>query len=238
MISLLRNYILNQRRFFVQEVTTFTQISTYCICGNIKRFKPCLQVKHFSDKCNETTEKNLIYVGPLTRKVRNIKIFSLLSTLVSIGFQPFLYMKLVEEDNLANAGTIFALFNIMTISSPLLVHLLAKRYVIELYHHPKEEEYSAKIFTFFCKQKEITFTKNDVIEPTTPRTGMFTTCIAKGYPLLLDEDQFLEPKHFNIMMKYNEPIDFEIEKLNVTALNRPPTENKNVMIEDKNVKQK
>ena len=85
---------------------------------------------------------------------------------------------------------------------------------------------------------QITFTKNDVIEPTTPRTAMFTTCIAKGYPLLLDESQFLEPKHFNIIMKYNEPIDFEIEELNVTALNQPPTENKNVMIEDKNAKEK
>lgn len=82
---------------------------------------------------------------------------------------------------------------------------------------------------------QITFTKNDVIEPTTPRTGMFTTCVVKGYPLLLDQNQFLEPKHFNIIMKYNEPIDFEIEELNVTALNQPPTENKNVMIENKNV---
>lgn len=121
----------------------------------LQRFKPCLQVKHFSDKYNEITEKNLIYIGPFTWKVRSVKIFSLVSSLMSIGFQPFLYMKLVEDDNLANAGTIFALFNIITISSPLLIHILAKRYVIELYHHPKEEKYTAKVFTLFCRQKEV-----------------------------------------------------------------------------------
>ena len=123
----------------------------------LQKFRPCLQVRHVSDKHSErnTNEREMIYNGTLTNKVRNIKLISLLSSVVSVISQPIIYMKILEEDNLASAGTLFALLNVVTISSPLLIHFLTRRYVIEMYHYPNEERYTAKLYSFLCKEREV-----------------------------------------------------------------------------------
>lgn len=123
----------------------------------LQKFRPCLQVRHVSDKHSERniSEREMIYNGTLTNKVRNIKMISLLSSVASVISQPIIYMKILEEDNVVGAGTLFALLNILTISSPLLIHFLTRRYVIEMYHYPKEEKYTAKLYSFFCKKREV-----------------------------------------------------------------------------------
>ncbi|XP_033351431.1 transmembrane protein 70 homolog, mitochondrial [Bombus vosnesenskii] len=238
MALLLRSCILNQRKLFMKEIITFKRTSMYYTCGNVKKFIPCLQVRHVSDKHSErnTSEREMIYNGTLTNKVRNIKMISLLSSVVSVISQPIIYMKILEEDNAISVGTLFALLNILTICSPLLIHLLTKRYVIEMYHYPNEKKYTAKLYSFLCKKREITFTPNDVIEPKTQITGSFTTCFAGGKPLLFDENCFIDPKHYKIIMNYNKPIDFEVEQLRITAINQP--QDKRITMGNKNEEQK
>ncbi|XP_043583992.1 transmembrane protein 70 homolog, mitochondrial [Bombus pyrosoma] len=238
MVLLLRSCILNQRKLFMKEIIVFKRTSMYYTCGNVEKFRPCLQVRHVSDKHSErnTSEREMIYNGTLTNKVRNIKMISLLSSAVSLISQPIIYMKILEEDNLVGVGTLFALLNVITISSPLLIHLLTRRYVIEMYHYPNEEKYTAKLYSFFCKEREITFSPNDVIEPKTQITGAFTTCVVGGKPLLLDENNFIDPKHYKIIMNYNKPIDFEVEQLHITAINRP--QDKRITMGNKNEEQK
>lgn len=222
----------------MQEIITFKRTSIYYTCGNVKKFIPCLQVRHVSDKHSErnTIEREIIYNGTLTNKVRNIKIISLLTSAISVISQPIIYMKILEEDNLIGAGTLFALLNIVTISSPLLIYFLTRRYVIEIYHYPNEEKYTAKLYSFLCKEREITFTPNDVVEPKTQITGAFTTCVVGGKPLLFDENNFVDPKHYKIIMNYNKPIDFVVEELHFTAINRP--QDKRITMGNKNEEQK
>ncbi|XP_071856787.1 transmembrane protein 70 homolog, mitochondrial [Bombus fervidus] len=238
MVLILRSCILNQRKLFMQEIITFKQTSMYYTCGNVKKFIPCLQVRHVSDKHSEknTIEREMIYNGTLRNKVRNIKIVSLLTSAISVISQPIIYMKILEEDNVVGAGTLFAILNVMTISSPLLIHFLTKRYVIDMYHYPKEEKYTAKLFSFLCKEREITFTPNDVIEPKTQITGALTTCVVGGKPLLFDENNFIDPKHYKIIMNYNKPIDFEVKELHIAAINRP--QEKRITMGNKNEVQK
>lgn len=135
----------------------FCKVAQKYIFFMLQKFRPCLQVRHVSDKHSErnTSEREMIYNGTLTNKVRNIKMISLLSSAVSLISQPIIYMKILEEDNLVGVGTLFALLNVVTISSPLLIHLLTRRYVIEMYHYPSEEKYTAKLYSFFCKQREV-----------------------------------------------------------------------------------
>lgn len=135
----------------------FCKVTQKYIIFMLQKFRPCLQVRHVSDKHSErnTNEREMIYNGTLTNKVRNIKLISLLSSVVSVISQPIIYMKILEEDNLASAGTLFALLNVVTISSPLLIHFLTRRYVIEMYHYPNEERYTAKLYSFLCKEREV-----------------------------------------------------------------------------------
>lgn len=210
----------------------------YYTCGNVKKFIPCLQVRHVSDKHSERNaiEREMIYNGSLKNKVRTVKIMSLLSSVISVISQPIIYMKILEEDNVVGAGTLFALVNVVTISSPILIHFLTKRYVIEMYHYPKEEKYTAKLFSFLCKEREITFTPNDVIEPNTKVSAALTTCVAGGNPLLFDENNFIDPKHYKIIMNYNKPIDFKVKELHIAAINRP--QEKRITMGNKNEEQK
>lgn len=135
----------------------FCKVTQKYIFLTLQKFIPCLQVRHVSDKHSErnTSVREMIYNGAVTNKVRNIKMFSLLSSVLSVICQPIIYMKILEEDNAISVGTLFALLNILTISSPLLVHFLTKRYVIEMYHYPNKEKYTAELYTFFCKKREV-----------------------------------------------------------------------------------
>lgn len=120
----------------------------------IQKYTPFLQVRHFSDK-NNKEDKELIYIGTMKNKISSIKILSLLTTTISTIAQPYIFMKLIEEDSLASVIAILTLFNLFTIANPFFVHLATKRYVIEMHYYPKEEKYSATIYTLFLRRKTV-----------------------------------------------------------------------------------
>lgn len=260
MVLLLQNWILSRRKLFIQEVVLF-RISMYkynniknitreynrCIqkytpfLQNISReynsciqkYTPFLQVRHFSDK-NNKEDKELIYIGTMKNKVISLKVLSLVSTALSIAFQPYLFMKLMEKDSLTTMILILTLFNLITIGNPIFIHFVTKRYVIEMHHHPKEEKYSATVYTLFLRRKTIKFTPNDVTEGKYHFSLPISTCYIKNKPLFFLEQNFLNHEHYFTLMNYNKPIDFQMESLNVNAINQSPIVNTSAQIENKN----
>ncbi|XP_017881146.1 transmembrane protein 70 homolog, mitochondrial [Ceratina calcarata] len=223
MILILRNCMLNRGKLFTQEIISLKRTFTYRTYNNVKKYLPALQAKYLSTESNKNVDKELIYTGNINAKVRNLKLFSLVSTVGSMTLQPFLYMNMTDENSATTLAMIFALANLIAIGSPVLVHALAKRYVLEMYYNPQEKEYIAKVYSFFFKRNEIKFNPDEVSEPQTRFTGIFTSCYAKNYPLLFDPSLFTNPQHYTIIMGYNKPIVLEVEKLKIPPpVNRLP----------------
>ncbi|CAK9805452.1 Transmembrane protein 70 homolog, mitochondrial [Anthophora plagiata] len=236
MVLLLRSCVLVGRKLFAQEVVSFKHFVTYPkYSNNLKKFVPSLQVKYFSIDKDNVQKRELIYTGELSTKIRNIKIISMVTSIASSLTQPFIFMKAFDNDNLISMGIAFAFANLIIVGSPIFIYLLTKRYVVNLYYYPQENNYVAVTYGFL-KKKEITFTPDDVTLPGT-LNGSVTTCFVNNEPLFMDENQFADIKHYNIIMGYNKPSDFHVEPLNITPINRFPVVSQSLQIENKTKKE-
>lgn len=224
MILTLSNCMLNRGKLFTREVISFKR-NFMCCAYNAKKQAPTLQGKYFStdQNTNENSNRELIYTGNITDKVRNLKLFSLTSSVGSVFLQPFLYMNMQEESSATTLAMVFAMANLIAVCSPAMVHAVAKRYVLEIYYEQKKKEYVAIVYSLFLKRNEVKFKPEDISEPQTRFTGLFTTCYARNYPLLFDPTLFTNPLHYKAIMGYGEKIEFEVEKLKLPRpINRLP----------------
>ncbi|CAL7944516.1 unnamed protein product [Xylocopa violacea] len=165
-------------------------------------------------------DKELVYRGSLTSKIRKLKFFSLMTTVGSLAAQPFLYMRMLDEDN-AIPILSFIVINIFVMANPLFIYLLTKRYVLDLYFYPKERKYVVEVFNFFFQKRKIEFSPNDVTVP--KKITAFTTLFVKNNPMLFDFSFTNNSKHYFIIIGYKTFEDFEVEPLETNAVNRLPS---------------
>ena len=136
-----------------------------------------------------------------------MKVFSLSTSVAGVCLQPFIYNKLSALPVvLAVAVGGFASFFIFF--TPVLLHLISKRYVTEMTLDPVTGHYTAKTYTFFLRKKIHRFTADDVTVPNVP--GLFTSIRVNGVPLFIDRDLFTDRRHFVQLFKYTNPLDWEI----------------------------
>ncbi|XP_058801371.1 transmembrane protein 70 homolog, mitochondrial [Phymastichus coffea] len=152
--------------------------------------------------------KEIVYEGMLSLRVRNIKFFSLSTTFLALGVQPLIYMKAVMG-GIATKWTIptFAVLAAFAVATPVLLHYVTKRYIIQVLYDPVKDTYTAVTYNIFVKEKKVEFTPQDVTIPTI--LGMFTTCAIKGKPMFLDAEDFSEQKHYIRIMGYDKPLDLQ-----------------------------
>lgn len=60
---------------------------------------------------------------------------------------------------------------------------------------------------------QIEFTPADVVVPEI--SGIFTTCLIKGKPLLFDENHFNDFNHYQKIMGFDKPIDYKLSNPNL-----------------------
>lgn len=167
-------------------------------------------------KPKQNSDSNVIYVGTLARYVRIVKVFSLSTSIAGICLQPFIYKKLSALPvMLAVAVGGFASFFIYL--TPVLLHLVSKRYVTEMTLDPVSREYTATTYTFFLRRKIHRFTVDDVTVPNVP--GLFTSIRVHGVPLFIDRDLFTDHRHFIELFKYTDPLEWEIVSEGLTSEN-------------------
>ena len=156
---------------------------------------------------NHPEKGELVYTGTLSTMVRAVKGFSITSSLVVLACQPFMY------DQLANLplglkilmGGMFSSFIFLT---PLLLHMITKRYVTSIYFNAKTKLFTASTITFLLRNHELQFTADDVELP--QALGLFTAIIAKGNPLFVDEKFFNSKEIYIHLMGYDKPLDWEL----------------------------
>ncbi|XP_029667557.1 transmembrane protein 70 homolog, mitochondrial [Formica exsecta] len=205
-----------QKRLFIENFSNFRRALIDIMYNGctVEKYSTAYNVKYFSTKNYQetSTKKTEIYYGILTRQIRALKIFSLLTSTGGLLAQPFLYSKAIESGNTGAVLGIFAFIGFLTVTTPLLIHIITRKYVTHLYYDAKEDKYIAKTYSLFVQTKELVFTPDDVVVPDV--TGMFTSCIIKGIPLFLEQKFFHDSTHYIRIMGYDKPVDFKLSNKN------------------------
>ncbi|XP_037293737.1 transmembrane protein 70 homolog, mitochondrial [Manduca sexta] len=116
-----------------------------------------------------------------------------------------------EAANIGSTSILIALCSVVgffTFITPILLHLVTKKYVTEIQYDPTTSTYRATTINFFLAKKLHEFQAKDVHVPDVP--GMFTTMHAKGVPLFIEARHFNDPLHYAKIMGYDKPMDFKL----------------------------
>ncbi|XP_015171066.1 PREDICTED: transmembrane protein 70 homolog, mitochondrial [Polistes dominula] len=169
-----------------------------------------------------------IYRGNLNSRVRNVKLFSLGSSVCALAVQPYIISKAMALDSVPGiAGSIFLGFT--SVFTTILFHLVTKNYVTVIYYDSKRDKYLATTYTIFLRENKIEFTPDDVVVPDI--TGIFTTCLIKGRPVLFNDQFFNDSHHYYRIMGFDKPIDYKLS--NTSVNNSTMEENLSEKIENK-----
>lgn len=96
----------------------------------------------------------VIYEGILSKQIRSLKLFSFLTTAMGLSLQAALFEKL-QGSSMAATVSVFSIVGFFTFVTPVLIHLVAKRYVTELIYDPAADVYTAATYSFFLQRKEV-----------------------------------------------------------------------------------
>lgn len=159
---------------------------------------------------HDSRKGDLVYVGTLARMVRFIKFFSLSTSAVGISLQPFIYDQ-VSNLHWALATMVGGVAGFFIFVTPVLLHFVTKRYVTMMYLKRDSGVFTATTYSLLLREKEHSFTADDVKIPTVP--GLFTSARVKdNVPLFIDPNLFIDKQAYIQMMKYDEPLDWEIHE--------------------------
>lgn len=98
----------------------------------------------------------IVYNGPLKGQIRALKFFSLSTSVMGLIAQPIIY-QYTANSSVAASIALFGLVGFYTFVTPMLIHTLAKKYVIQLLYSPTSDKYTAVTFNFVCRRKEVRF---------------------------------------------------------------------------------
>ncbi|GAB6026295.1 hypothetical protein CHUAL_012502 [Chamberlinius hualienensis] len=209
---------------FLKCVNRFASLSAALSCQhlrhtskNVIRFQQRFKVtdpKVFSENKNPESalKGNLIYTGPMIRQIKMVKFMSLSSTLCGFAAQPYLISH-AGGTHVAVIVAVATFVGFFTYVTPLLIHLITKNYVLEMYYQPPTTDNEQGVFTsknmgFFLNSKYHKFTAADVEIPDIP--GVFTSVLAKKVPLLFSPDFFTDFEAYKHLMGYDKPLDYKL----------------------------
>lgn len=117
--------------------------------------------RSYTIKITEGEKSNIIYYGPLTPQIKGVKVFSLSSSVAGLLAQPIIIR---EAANIGSTSLIVALCSVVgffTFVTPILLHLITKKYVTEISYDPTTSTYKATTINFFLARKQVgSYVKN------------------------------------------------------------------------------
>lgn len=111
----------------------------------------------FSRKFNTKQEGDAVkvYYGSLTPRMKAVKVFSLTTSLTGMAAQPII---MEQGSKLGGAPMMYFLCGVVgffTFVTPVLLHVITKKYVTDITFNPKTEEYTATTISFFLTKVEV-----------------------------------------------------------------------------------
>lgn len=94
-----------------------------------------------------------VYRGSICNYVYKVKAFSLMTSIFGIATQPVILSRAFESEAsiaiIIGSCTFFGFFTFMT---PMLLHVLTKKYVLTLQYYPETDSYTATTYSFFLNK--------------------------------------------------------------------------------------
>lgn len=145
------------RNICASKKSVLQSVSLIEITHNLKIAAVCpnIIIRHFASKIREDKNLERIYYGPLTPQIKAVKVFSLSSSLAGLLAQPIIIR---EAATIGSTSLIIALCSVVgffTFVTPLLLHLITKKYVTEVLYDPKTSTYEATTISFFLTPKKV-----------------------------------------------------------------------------------
>lgn len=111
----------------------------------------------FSRKFNTKQDGDAVkvYYGSLTPRMKAVKVFSLTTSLTGMAAQPII---MEQGSKLGGAPMMYFLCGVVgffTFVTPVLLHVITKKYVTDITFNPKTEEYTATTISFFLTRVEV-----------------------------------------------------------------------------------
>lgn len=151
---------LNNSNKILTNILQFKQkcdITKYCVSGgyaiNQNQLRKCSTIK--SNTNDLYSESELIYEGKFGSRIKRVKLFSLTTSLMGLAAQPVLFQKGVEMSGYGLGTALCGIAGIFTFVTPILLHLVTKKYVIELRYDPKTDEYIATTVSIFLMRNDV-----------------------------------------------------------------------------------
>lgn len=97
----------------------------------------------------------LIYEGKFGSRIKRVKLFSLTTSAMGLAAQPVLFQKGMEMSGYGLGSALCGIAAVFTFITPVLLHLVTKKYVIELRYDPKTDEYVATTISLFLMRNDV-----------------------------------------------------------------------------------
>lgn len=137
-----------------------TRQLTRCIFSSGHHVKSSNQVlilsKYLSSKTDPPPNPKRIYYGSLTPQIRAVKVFSLSTSIAGLFAQPILIEQTTKMGG--TTGVLIAVCGFVgffTFVTPMLLHLITKKYVTEIEYDPATQEYMATVISFLLRKKQV-----------------------------------------------------------------------------------
>lgn len=98
-----------------------------------------------------------VYQGKYTNQILRVKMFSLTTSVMGLVAQPVLWHKGLEVGGAGLSMLMCSVAGIFTFVTPLLLHFVTKKYVIDIKYNEKTDEYTCVTISFFLFRNEVKF---------------------------------------------------------------------------------
>ena len=152
-----------------------------------------------------------IYVGANNRLVTVIKLFSLSSSLIGLAVMPWLHTQ-ISSSSLVFKLTLFGASGFFILLTPILIHTLARRYVLSMYYNESTKRFSAVRYNLLMQQRTVSFTPEQIEDSLASPLSTFRV---GNQDFLIDPDELMrsDPEAYVIFMRYDQPIDLDKYKV-------------------------
>ena len=145
-----------------------------------------------SVRSNSSDSKgSLVYTGPLTKAVRSLKIFSLITACCTVTFSPIIVYLGNPATPIVGRIAIASLVTTVGVSTTFILHWFVKSYVSNLYFNQATGRVTVETFSIFGRKKETSFHISEATPPDS--VSAFSTFQGGGKSFFMHTELFEDP---------------------------------------------
>lgn len=144
-------------------LTSVKSYPQFAFTQHVQRFISNESPKKQSDDAKEVDDPDIdpngvsVYKGKFTNQIIRVKMFSLTTSAVGLMAQPLLWHKGLEVSGTGLSVLICSIAGIFTFVTPVLLHFVTKKYVIDIKYNEKTDEYTCITVSFFLFRNEVKY---------------------------------------------------------------------------------